>query len=1008
MAPLPTGTADLGAGRESVAGRRRAGRPAAGSGGRSAGNLRLVTGHDEPPGENAAEGCADAAAGSAPARDGEPGHVRPEWVQDVEPDRVRQGQEWPIGREAEAGRVRLLLDASGGGPRALLITGEAGTGKSHLLRAAVKAVGGRTRVLSAHGWEPEATQRFATLHQLLLPVVGELDALPPRQRLALAAVLDPAGDAVPPDGTALRPAVLALVGLLAQAGPVLLAVDDIQDCDRDSMNVLLYVTRRLTDPRVTALFTVRAQVPPPWVPGDLPVLPLGELSPGAAARLLDAQPGAPTGRARLELLRTAEGHPSSVVELCRAGSSGRGEPAQAARIHQMSGTRMQALPHATRRALLYAAAASPHEDLTAVMTAAGEHDLLVWAPAEAAGLITVAGGRLAFRDPLTRVAALVGQPVELRRRAHRELAAVSGRPSHRAWYLAAAAVGTDERAAADLEEAAVPGSYGGSWFDAARALEEAARLTAAGEGRARRIAKALSAASFVGEPEWVRDLYARLLQESRDPDLRCVAACAMSGALSALSLQREAFDLLYGAWRDTPPAHAATAAVMVTLAMGIATRSGLPEHRAPLRRMLARAVRTAREQERRTRGTGFVAEFTGTDVLASLRALTSAGTGQPHGTPHPPREPGTGRPGSPGGPVGLVTAAVRAHHADEPDVCAELGRRTLEPLRARGAAGLLAWTLPGQVESLLDTGRWAEAGRLIEEGASYAAVHRVTCLALDMEALGTVLRALRGESAPEPAFPGPEWAAVNLDENRATRARMLRACGLTAMNLGDAESAYRHFRSLYTDDCAPVDAFLSPRGIAEFAEAAQHTGRQREAARVLEEVRRRLGPRPTTRMRLLLHHAAALVAEDADAEHEFRLATGDPEGDRWPLERARARLHHAIWLRRRRRPREARAQLTIVVDVANRLGARHLAAVSQGELRATGAAQASASEQPTLSSLTSQEQRIVRLAARGLSNREIGERLFLSPRTVSTHLYKVYPKLGVSRRHQLRDVVRHG
>ncbi|POX60504.1 helix-turn-helix transcriptional regulator [Streptomyces sp. Ru62] len=911
-----------------------------------------------------------------------------------------------MGREAETDRILRLLDACGDQPRALLIVGEAGTGKTHLLRAAGKAAGSRTRVLSAQGWEPESTQRFASLHQLLLPVLDELDTLPPSHRTALGPVLGPGEGGVPPDGAALRLAVLALVDRLAQEGRVLLAVDDIQDCDRDSMNVLLFVTRRLTNPAVTALFTARGQVPPPWVPGDLPVLPLGELPPGASARLLDAQPGAPTGRARLELLRRAEGNPSAIVELCRAGSSARREPGEAARVQQMFGPRMSALPHATQRALLYAATASPYEDLTTVMAAVGEHDLRVWTPAESAGLITIAGGRLTFRNPLVRMAALLTHSVRLRQRAHRELAALSGHSLHRARHLAAAAVGTDESVAMALEEAAVPGPRAVSCFDAARALEEAADLTPAGEDRARRLAKALFAASFVGEPEWVRDLYARFTREDHDPELRCAAVCAMSGALSALSLQREAFDLLLGVWQDTPPADPATAHAMAAVAMGIAAQSGLPEHRAQLPRLFDLAGRTARERGRRTRDDWFVAEFAQSDALASLETLARAGVELSSGTAGPPHEPAALRPGSSSGLLGLVTAALRAHHVDESDVCAELGRQALEPLRSRGAVGLLAWILPGQVESLLNLGRWAEAGRLIEEGGAHAAVHRLTRLGLDLEALGAILRALRGESVPEQEFPGSGWAAVSLDENRATQARMLRACGLTAMTLGDAEGAYRHLRSLFTDDCAPLDPFLSPRCVAEFAVAAQHVGRQHEAARVLEEVRRGLGPRPTTRMRLLMHHAAALVAEDTHAERHFRLATDDREGDRWPLERARARLHYAIWLRRRRRPREARVQLTIVVEVATRLGARHLAMVARGELRATGVPRRAAVSSPlTLSELTSQEQRIVRLAARGLSNREIGERMFLSPRTVSTHLYKVYPKLGISRRHQLRDLV---
>ncbi|MEV8546568.1 LuxR C-terminal-related transcriptional regulator [Streptomyces sp. NPDC051572] len=233
---------------------------------------------------------------------------------------------------------------------------------------------------------------------------------------------------------------------------------------------------------------------------------------------------------------------------------------------------------------------------------------------------------------------------------------------------------------------------------------------------------------------------------------------------------------------------------------------------------------------------------------------------------------------------------------------------------------------------------------------------------------------------------------------------MLRACGLTAMVLGDGDGAFRHLRTLFADDGDPLDPFLSPRCVAELAVAAHRTGRRREAAHVLARVRRSQGARPTTRMTLLMHHAAALVDEDADPEHHFQLAVVNPEAARWPLERARARLGYAIWLRRHRRPLEARAQLTVVLEAATRLGARHLVESACGELRASGVAEAPSSADP-LSELTAQQRQIVRLAADGLSNREIGEQLFLSPRTVGSHLYNVYPKLGISSRHQLRDLL---
>ncbi|MER5210584.1 LuxR family transcriptional regulator [Streptomyces sp. NPDC002838] len=923
----------------------------------------------------------------------------------------------PIGRESEVDRILWSVDGRRGLPQALLVLGEAGTGKTRLLRVAEeKAPGCGARVLSARGCSSEARQSFASLHQLLLPVLGEIDALPEHQRPALRAVFGPAPDAARPEGMVLRVAVLALLSHLAQAGPVLLTVDDLQDCDRDSLDVLFFVTRRLTDQAVTVLFTARGEAAPVGVPADFPVLCLGPLSRRASARLLDAQPGAPTGRARLDLLRQAEGNPLAIIELSRAAHSGTRpspagrEPLQTRRVQQMFAAQLGALPEGTQRALLYAAAAATQEELTTVMAALGTHDLKVWVPAEEARLIAIADGRLAFRDPLMRTAAFHGHSAKLRQRAHRDLAAVCGhRPARRAWHLAAAAIGPDESVAAALEEAADRARE--DRFTAATALEQAARLSPGDDDRARRLAEALIAASDLGDPGWVRDLYTALSEMSPDPELMCVAACAMSGALSLLSFQREAFDLLLRAAQDTPPGSATTALALAAVATGIACQSGRPEHRRQLPRLLDQAVRTARAENDRSGQQDHrpLPELAGADVLASLEAVVATGVDPAAHAPGALRRltvPGLGALDGPGRPTRLLATASVAYCADESDLCAERYRQAGELLRAQGALGPYAWVLPAQVDTLLGTGRWAEAEDLIDEGLSYAVVHRWTRVEADLEALGATLRALRGESVPGTQFTGPNRRSVGLDENRATHARMLRASGLTAMVLGDGDGAFRHLRALFTADGSPLDPFLSPRCIAELAAAAQRTGRQREAARVLAEVRRGQGDRPTTRMTLLMHHAAALVDADADSEHHFRLAVVNPEAARWPLERARARLDYAIWLRRRRRPLEARAQLTVVLEEAARIGARHLAASARSELRASGVARAPRSADP-LTELTAQQQQIARLAADGLSNREIGERLFLSPRTVGSHLYNVYPKLGISSRHQLRDLLVH-
>jgi DNA-binding CsgD family transcriptional regulator len=318
---------------------------------------------------------------------------------------------------------------------------------------------------------------------------------------------------------------------------------------------------------------------------------------------------------------------------------------------------------------------------------------------------------------------------------------------------------------------------------------------------------------------------------------------------------------------------------------------------------------------------------------------------------------------------------------------------------------------------MIDTGRWAGADRLLDETSAVAVVHRFRYLATDIAALRAELRALRTPPGTVhrggPDLDPDTWTAIDLDENRATHTRLLRAAGLAALASGDHDAAFRHLRGLFAADGTPLHYFLSARSIADVASAARCADECDDAAAVVAAVRRDHGQDPTPRMRLQLHHAEALAWESRedstshpDVERSYRLAVIDPAGEQWPLERAQARLHYAQWLRRRRRPLEARPLLAAAHDTFTRLGALRLAGLARAELRATGpAATPAAATADPLAELTSQQREIVQLAARGLRNREIAEQLFLSPRTVGSHLHNAYPKLGVSGRHQLRDII---
>jgi DNA-binding CsgD family transcriptional regulator len=203
-------------------------------------------------------------------------------------------------------------------------------------------------------------------------------------------------------------------------------------------------------------------------------------------------------------------------------------------------------------------------------------------------------------------------------------------------------------------------------------------------------------------------------------------------------------------------------------------------------------------------------------------------------------------------------------------------------------------------------------------------------------------------------------------------------------------------------------AIFSYLGVADIAAAAVHADRRMEGQDVLERALSHLDGPASPRLDQLIARARGILAGPDGAEAHFDKALSDPAGDQWPFERAQLRLDYAEWLRRRRRINDTKPVLTQALGTFRRLRARSWAQRAEAELRACGVAVADAPGEPdALSKLTPQQRQIVRLASDGLTNREIGDRLFLSPRTVSSHLYRSFPKLGVADRHQLRDVIAH-
>jgi predicted ATPase len=487
-----------------------------------------------------------------------------------------------VGRDAGLARLRALVDPVPLSSQVLLVTGEAGMGKTVLLAdTAGRARLAGMRVLSVTGRESESRLAFAGLHQLLRPVLPVISGLPGRQAQALSAALGlsadppaadppaadlpaadlpaadlpaadlpaadppaadppaadlPAADLPAPDLPAPDPlltgsAVLTLLSDLSERTPVLVVADDVHWLDRSSLDALAFAASRLDAERVVLLVGARGQAPPPGFDRGFPELHLEPLSPDDAGLLLDGQPRPPHGRARAQVLAQAAGNPMALIELARviaedpaASRRWAAEPLPPTdRLTAIINSRFAALPEPAQAALLLAAVADG-PDLSAAATTVSGSGAQTLAPAERLGLIKVDRTGLRFSHPLVRSAIYHSAPFAQRAAAHRQLAeALHDQPDRRAWHLAAAALRPDEHVAALLEATAAQAQRRGGAAAAALAMERAAQLSPEPADQARRLVAAASAAVPTGQGDWVQDLAARALAVTADPALRLTA-----------------------------------------------------------------------------------------------------------------------------------------------------------------------------------------------------------------------------------------------------------------------------------------------------------------------------------------------------------------------------------------------------------------------------------------------------------------------------------------------------
>jgi DNA-binding CsgD family transcriptional regulator len=896
-----------------------------------------------------------------------------------------------IGRTSEMRTLTALLEGIEAGKGALVLRGEPGIGKSRLLAevAAIAQARG-IAVLAAAGVQSETEIAFSGLHQLLRPIRGRAENLPPGQRAALDAAFGVSGDEAP-ELFQIAMATLDLVADSAAMTPTLLVVDDAHWVDEPSAAALAFVARRLEAEPAVLLVAVRDGFPSPFVDGGQPELHLAALDADASNLLLDHYSDGLRSAARRRLLGEASGNPLALIEL-PLGALGRDREAASAalplteRLEQAFAARIADLPRDTQVLVLIA---SLHDDdgvdeiLQAGSLVAGRPlPIALLQPAADAAIVELDVNTVRFRHPLVRSAVSQSTDVPLRRAAHEALAEVlADEPERAVWHRAALISGTHEDVAAQLEAAAQMARRRGATAVALTAMGRAAELSAAVEQPRRLLAAALFAFEL-GAPETVAALLrevnaldpsppdrARALwieevsragpipDGDRVPEL--IAAAERAGASGDRDLHADLLWLVASRawWVQAEPR-------IQEQIVAAAHRLGRPDDGDP--RLLAiHAYADSAAQA--------------VPVITALRAAAAG----------PARDADSARY------LGHGAIVIGAF-----DLAADFCADAEEGLRETGRLGHLpaVLTLRSMVTAWL--GEWEVALPAAAEARRLATELGQPLWSAGADIAESTIAGIRGDAqTAEATAARAEAVLVPLRANHLVAmcqgARMLAANGAAR----HAE-AFASAERLFTPNDPAHHRHMAFLHMAEYAEAALHAGRSEDGRRRLREVEEAVARWPSMWIQLGVRHARALLAESADeAEARFQEAFAALPA-RAPFYRARLSFAYGQWLRRQRRIADSRAPLRSARDAFDALGCASWGDQARRELRASG--ESSRRRDPAArDELTAQELQIAQLAAEGLTNREIGARLYLSHRTIGTHLYRIFPKLGITTRGEL-------
>ncbi|MEU7872850.1 AAA family ATPase [Dactylosporangium sp. NPDC049140] len=898
-----------------------------------------------------------------------------------------------VGRDDELRSLFGHLDGGGSWGRAIGLLGEPGVGKSALQAAVVehaRSLG--FTVLTARGSQSETHLPFAGLHQVLRPLLPHVDRLPAMQRDALLACFA-MSDSIEVNPFFTFLAVLELLVDSARQAPVLVCLDDVHWMDQPSIDALAFVTRRITSERVIVLCTSRPESLPFTDAHTIEWMELHGIDETASVALLEARAPHLPPAVRDRVLQQARGNPLALLEFATALESGRyawteleDDLPMTTRLERAFAARAEHLDPAVR-AVLTVAAVDDGDDINDVLAAAqilhgSPLDRAMAQPAFEHGLLTVVGDRYRIVHPLVGSALRRAMPLATRQQAHAALARVlATHPDRAVWHRASSVSGRDEQIAAELEQAADNAQRRGAVASAAAWLERAAALSPDPQSRAARLLSAAELGYQLGRYSQVEQVKAQVTgmtlrprDRSRLTWLEGVFHDGSTGepaevrhlvdmAEHAISAQDFdlAMQLLVGAarrvwWRD--PGETVRHEIVQA-----AQQVGLPAHDPRL--LAIYGLSESHEQgsmviEQLAR---WPADAGGRPDLAGLLGIAAFCTGDFRRA------------------VGFLSTPVQELRAQ--------GRMSLlaEALAIRSWAEIYLGVF--DVASSAD-----EAMRLADEtGQSlWAATARIAVALIDAVGRGWDTRHDLLSEAEHVALRTPNAASSLLAGVQLAR-------GIAELGANRHDQAYSELHRVFVPADPAFQRVQQVWMLGFLADAAVHTGRRAEARSVLASMEQIAGVSPSTGSTIALEYSRAVLADRASAESQFQTAM-DGAACRLPWHRARVDLAYGSWLRRQRRVVESREPLRAARAAFDAVGARTWARRADQELRATG----ERGWQPTSNPrelLSPQETQIAELAAQGLSNREIGQRLFLSHRTVGSHLYRMFPKLGVTSRNQL-------